>query len=613
MFGQLKERLAGWRPTLGVLERELLVFPLAVVLLATAAFWFGGTCASWQTWGGVGISLLAASLDRRVLWKERLRGMALFLLCLAIVWVLSGCLAENAFDNARYRHPVTRLLMLGWNPIETATPEALNALGLAPVGDLPVWHVLFITHAVEVFNASFGLFLGTPFNVALPILFFVVPMALVPIWRLGRDLGWERLSCFVAVMCVLGAVPRLCGAMDSAVDVVVGVCGAGMIAAMVRITRGEREWWTLLGCSLWMITAKQGALLTCFVLWVVFSLALLWRSRTIWVRRLAQLTGCAVFLGVGMLWICAAPYITSWAHYGHPLYPAYTVDAEQFPAYDITWDFEIRNDDARAMGHVGHFFNAYVSSSLTRAYYAWKTGKADFMPYCQVWEQENAGGLGAANSASVRVLLLASFLVILLFGRGVRLIALLCAVGLFCFPTSFLGYPRYIPWVAILHGMAAGIVAHWAIRRVPKWKIGPVFAGCLGLWGLSLTVMYIAVMIDYRLELTQALRSPGVKAVVLAGGEENANLYLLCKQEPALQRVEILPAKWEGEGLRRFSLPSFSAVLKEGAEPPPSLYREASGQPTRMGRYLRYALFVPRTYLVSLPKLMWWRIESLWR
>ena len=613
MFGQLKERLAGWRPTLGVLERELLVFPLAVVLLATATFWFGGTCASWQTWGGVGISLLAASLDRRVLWKERLRGMALFLLCLAIVWVLSGCLAENAFDNARYRHPVTRLLMLGWNPIETATPEALNALGLAPVGDLPVWHVLFITHAVEVFNASFGLFLGTPFNVALPILFFVVPMALVPIWRLGRDLGWERLSCFVAVMCVLGAVPRLCGAMDSAVDVVVGVCGAGMIAAMVRITRGEREWWTLLGCSLWMITAKQGALLTCFVLWVVFSLALLWRSRTIWVRRLAQLTGCAVFLGVGMLWICAAPYITSWAHYGHPLYPAYTVDAEQFPAYDITWDFEIRNDDARAMGHVGHFFNAYVSSSLTRAYYAWKTGKADFMPYCQVWEQENAGGLGAANSASVRVLLLASFLVILLFGRGVRLIALLCAVGLFCFPTSFLGYPRYIPWVAILHGMAAGIVAHWAIRRVPKWKIGPVFAGCLGLWGLSLTVMYIAVMIDYRLELTQALRSPGVKAVVLAGGEENANLYLLCKQEPALQRVEILPAKWEGEGLRRFSLPSFSAVLKEGAEAAPSLYREASGQPTRVGRYLRYALFVPRTYLVSLPKLMWWRVESLWR
>ena len=571
MFGQMKTWLVGWRPALGVLERELLVFPLAVVLLATAAFWFGGTCAPWQTWGGVGISLLAASLDRRVLWKERLRGMALFLLCLAIVWVLSGCLAENAFDNARYRHPVTRLLMLGWNPIETATPEALNALGLAPVGDLPVWHVLFITHAVEVFNASFGLFLSTPFNVALPILFFVVPMALVPIWRLGRDLGWERLSCFVAVMCVLGAVPRLCGAMDSAVDVVVGVCGAGMIAAMVRITRGEREWWTLLGCSLWMITAKQGALLTCFVLWVVFSLALLWRSRTIWVRRLAQLTGCAVFLGVGMLWICAAPYITSWAHYGHPLYPAYTVDAEQFPAYDITWDFEIRNDDARAMGHVGHFFNAYVSSSLTRAYYAWKTGKADFMPYCQVWEQENAGGLGAANSASVRVLLLASFLVILLFGRGVRLIALLCAVGLFCFPTSFLGYPRYIPWVAILHGMAAGIVAHWAIRRVPKWKIGPVFAGCLGLWGLSLTVMYIAVMIDYRLELTQALRSPGVKAVVLAGGEENANLYLLCKQEPALQRVEILPAKWEGEGLRRFSLPSFSAVLKEGAEPPPSL------------------------------------------
>lgn len=52
MFGQLKERVAAWRPAFGVLERELLVFPLAVVLLATAAFWFGGKCALWQTWGG---------------------------------------------------------------------------------------------------------------------------------------------------------------------------------------------------------------------------------------------------------------------------------------------------------------------------------------------------------------------------------------------------------------------------------------------------------------------------------------------------------------------------------------------------------------------------------
>ena len=41
-------------PMLWVLERELLVFPLAVVLLATAAFWFGGKCAPWQTMGGGG-------------------------------------------------------------------------------------------------------------------------------------------------------------------------------------------------------------------------------------------------------------------------------------------------------------------------------------------------------------------------------------------------------------------------------------------------------------------------------------------------------------------------------------------------------------------------------
>ena len=52
MIDRMKSWMSAWRPAFGVLERELLVFPLAVVLLATATFWFGGTCASWQTWGG---------------------------------------------------------------------------------------------------------------------------------------------------------------------------------------------------------------------------------------------------------------------------------------------------------------------------------------------------------------------------------------------------------------------------------------------------------------------------------------------------------------------------------------------------------------------------------
>lgn len=86
MFGQLKERLAGWRPTLGVLERELLVFPLAVVLLATAAFWFGGKCAPWQTMGGV-LPSLRRRLTVAPFGKSAFVGW-LFFCC---VLPLSGC------------------------------------------------------------------------------------------------------------------------------------------------------------------------------------------------------------------------------------------------------------------------------------------------------------------------------------------------------------------------------------------------------------------------------------------------------------------------------------------------------------------------------------------
>lgn len=37
---------SGLRPALVVLERMVLAFPLAVVLSATAAFWFGGRCSA---------------------------------------------------------------------------------------------------------------------------------------------------------------------------------------------------------------------------------------------------------------------------------------------------------------------------------------------------------------------------------------------------------------------------------------------------------------------------------------------------------------------------------------------------------------------------------------
>ena len=64
---------------------------------------------------------------------------------------------------------------------------------------------------------------------------------------------------------------------------------------------------------------------------------------------------------------------------------------------------------------------------------------------------------------------------------------------------------------------------------------------------------------------------------------------------------------------RDFGFPYVSAVLNEGGVPPFSYQRTIITQSSsRAQRYARYLLFVPRTYLVALPQLLWWRIGELW-
>lgn len=611
----ISARLGGcyerWRPVLGVLERELLVFPLAVVLLVTATFWFGGTCSLWHTWGGVAIAFLVAAFDRRVSWRERFRGMALFLFYLALVWVLSGCLVESAFDNNCYRHPVTRLLMCGWNPVYEATPEALSRWG--DLSELRPFHVLFISHSCEVFNAAFALFLCESFNIAWPILFFLIPSVGAVIWRLGRDLHFTYVPRCVMVLFAIGMAIRF-ASVDSAVDILIGLVGIGTVVSMIRIWQGGRDWWVLIGCSLWMITAKQGALLTCFVLWFLFSVLCLLRFRCDWWRWVIKLLFCAIVLGIGLCWICSAPYITSWYHYEHPFYPTYTVDESRYPVYNITGDFLVRNIDAELMGHVGSFINAYGSSFIARKYYAWKTGNPDFMPWCEVWENSGTAQGGAASTAEQRLILLSSIVVILLLGHGIRVIIPFCLLALFCFPAECFGYFRYFPWVAILPGITVGIIINALLYRCHrKWMfIG--FSSIFLVIGVFQLLLYPAVLIDQRLELNQVLREPGINAMVLPETRWAwTNFRLLRRQVPEFRGKELLSPDMSDIQTYHLALPMFRVVLNDGPEPAPSLYREASGQPTRLGRYLRYALFVPRTYLVSLPKLMWWRVESLWR
>ena len=45
-----RRAVPGGNPTAAIFSRQVLVFPLLVVLLACASFLFGGHCAAWQWW-----------------------------------------------------------------------------------------------------------------------------------------------------------------------------------------------------------------------------------------------------------------------------------------------------------------------------------------------------------------------------------------------------------------------------------------------------------------------------------------------------------------------------------------------------------------------------------
>lgn len=394
MFRELREKLGFLRAMAGSLEVGLGLFPLLVVGSATAVFPFEGVCAPWQLWlatlGTVGALLLLS----RHAWRARMWGGASFLCFMGIIWVLAGCFASNGYDNSAYHLPVTRLLMMGWNPVLDVTPEQMTqASGLSLEG-MWHWHVRFIAHPVEVFNAVFGIFTRTPLNLTFPLTAFLLPVALGATWRLGRSLGWPRPARLAMLAVLMGETFALGQGVEGAVDSAVALAGIGLVATMTRFLRGERCWAPLLLFSFWMMASKQSGMLTCFIVWVCFAVALLWKERAAWRVWVFRLATCGVLLTGALCWVCASPYLTSWKHYGHPLYPTYTADATRFPTQDITGDFNRRNGDAQRMGHLGHLFNAYVSPTLARRWYAWRLGKPDFMPYCEVWIQGNRRDAG---------------------------------------------------------------------------------------------------------------------------------------------------------------------------------------------------------------------------
>ncbi len=436
-------------------ERQVLVFPLLVVLLACASFLFGGHCAAWQWWTALA-AVVAAPFARRKRLRAALGATALFaLLLIALRWLVPPFVWDSMErpDMPAYHLPMVQLLIEGWNPVSDPMAEEITAsLGLDPWGMAPL-HVAFLPKTLAVFSAVAYTFVEDPLALTFPLpalLWLGVLLSGVRAFR-----GFARWALVAALVFVLPAV-----AWRLPVDSCVAFASCGLLLAMQDALRRRKcDWIALTVWAAWMATLKLNGILALSVFAAAFFVATVRRERgawKAWTGRFAAWTA-AVVLVAGT--VCWNPIGTSWQTYGHPLYPFMTADAERFPAKDLTWDVGSGNDDWREMGRSGRFAHAYLSPRATLAFYRRKLDRPEFEPDCEWWHQ------GLLPDGRVRAALWLMFAVLLFLpmGRPFGIGGLLLLVFV---PDAMVGYTRYQPWLSALGCLAVALAAERAEARI---------------------------------------------------------------------------------------------------------------------------------------------------
>lgn len=475
-------------------ERLVSLFPITLTLSVAITFLCGGRIVAAHWWSvllaSVGITLFTG----RHQLQKTLLSVGSFLLLLCLMWVGNGLFVQEVMtDYGCYHFPATQLLVEGWNPIYEGTAEAIEStLAVDPWG-MWLWHVLSLPKAVWYFSASAFTFFQSPFN-------FFAPLSMLLFISVATSLRRynTRLSSIAIILLLILPPSFLAG-----VDCVVALSAIGLLLTMGLYLKncGTGQALSLLCYSFWMMNSKQSALLACFIFWCCFSLLMIWKNWPKWRMCLVQGISIIGILGTTFLITSFSPYFTQWLNYRHPFYPCYTSDDAQYPVYNIVGDFSEQNEDARAMGHMGFFCNAYVSSSLTQAYYRWKLNQDTFQPRAKTWEQtwrQNQRHLvNSPLTPWTRSLYGIVTLFICLFGRKTSRI-LMAMIWLSCLlvPTPMIGYPRYTPWTALLFLLAFESVGY--IRHTIFQKIG---------YGLVIGVIlcgHYAKIRDYFINIDQA-------------------------------------------------------------------------------------------------------------
>lgn len=475
--------------TVEVFERQVLLFPIAVMSLATLALFCSGRCSAWQWW---------MSATAVCVWpffrnppKRALAADALFAATLAVVkwWLPPMSLDPVSYaDMCTYHLPMVRLLAEGWNPVTDPSAEGIVAsLGLDMWG-MHHLHVAFLSKTVAIFCAVAYKVVGDPYALTFPCVDFLWLGAGLTMFRVFKGsmrlLGLVAATRFCHFLPVIGATYG--GGMF--VDVCMALASLGLVFTMYDDLRKDRfSFLQLVAFSVWMMNTKLTGLLCAFVCWSLFAAVALWRHRADARATLARFAGTGFVLVCFLALLSYIPLGTSWRTYGHPLYPYETADAEAHPVRDISWELKMGNADAQSMGRIGTLSYAYLSPSLTRKVYGKATGRGDFSPWRHVW------GGGDEPTTRLDRLQIAAMLAVLFALPGMRVFGVMAACLLVSFPLQGIGYMRYQPWISAFEWLALLAVAERCVSWAARRRRGSRFANAVIAAVFAAVALHVAI------------------------------------------------------------------------------------------------------------------------
>ena len=482
------------RKALTWLEWQVLLFPMVVILLVSFSFICGGSCSAWQWWTAVAIVLALPFCRRKC--RAGAYALGLFGLVLLLLYFYALISMDNpAVDNLAYHSPATRLLIEGWNPLSCSTPEAIGSQFNIDPWHMRCFHVLFVQKAVWYFNAAAFFFHGDWLAITLPMAFIVfVGLALSLYNQLDN---WPITVRLLMILTLWFVAPH----WRLTADAVVGMAGLGLMVTMCRCLELRKfDLVRLVAFSFLMMTAKAPGILACFSFWVVFSLIVLFRQRGAFFVSFRRLACIGVGLVLLALPALVSPYYSSFRDYGHPLYPFATSNPEKHPIHDITATIKLGNADSEMLGPCGDLVNAYISPSLTKAFFNWKLNRSDFCPERIAWIRNATANRGYIRSAptlpSQRLAVIFTLLCLALLPRF-RVMAAMSLIALLSVPSAYYGYLRYTPflsWAGYFAGFALFVrVLAW----LPRWHLV-----LMVLFGLVVVYPRISYLATFPIQLS---------------------------------------------------------------------------------------------------------------